>query len=92
MALSVVEAVSASNKPPAVNDSMRNSTGGRYGFSASAPSSSRSSPIRFLRAGRGSAILPKLAKIVRFSSARAKEVSPYFSPSAAAPSVPCESS
>ena len=79
MVLSVVEAVPASSKPPAVNDSMRASTGGRYGFGASAPLLTRAASMHFSRAG-GLASLLKLVKLVRPSSARAEEISSYVSP------------
>ena len=85
MPLNVVEAVPASSKPPAGGD-LRISTGEGHGFGASAPSSTRVSCLHIERAG-GSAILLKLVELVGPSMARAKEVSPCFSSSAAAPSV-----
>ena len=78
MVLIVLEAMSASSRPPAVDDGMRTSMGGRYGFGASAPLLARASPMHFLGAERGSVILPKLVKLVGFSSARADEVSSYY--------------
>ena len=47
MALIVGEAVPAGMKPPAVDDGMRNSTGGKFGFSASAPLLISASPMHF---------------------------------------------
>ena len=86
MVLSDVEDVPASSKLPAADDSMRTSTGGRCGFGASAPSLTRAPPMLF-PGDRGSALLPKLAKLVGPSSTRAEDVSPYLSLSPAAPSV-----
>ena len=86
MVLSVIEAVSANSKLPAVDSSMRTSTGERCGFGASAPSLTRASSMPF-SGTRGSAILPKLVELVGSSSTRADEVSPYLSSSAATPSV-----
>ena len=63
MVLSGIEAVPTSDNPPAVGDSMRTSTGGKCGFGTSAPSLTRPSPMQFSGA-RGSAILPKLVKLV----------------------------
>ena len=45
MVFSVVEAMPVGSKPPAADDSMRNSMDGRYGVCASAPSLTRASPI-----------------------------------------------
>ena len=87
MILIVVEAVPASSKPPAVDDSRHNSTDGICDFGALASSVTRASPMHFSGAERISASLPKLVKLVSFSSARAEKVSPFFPPSAAAPSV-----
>ena len=86
MILSVVEAASASSKPPADDDNMRTSTGGKCRFSALVPSLIRASPMPFSEA-RGSAIYLKLVKLVGSSSTRADELSLYFFSSAAMPSV-----
>ena len=83
MALVVVKAVLTSSKPPAVDDSVRTS---RCGFGDSAPSLTRASPMHYSAAG-GSAILPKLVKLVGPSSSLAEELSSFFTPYAAAPSV-----
>ena len=58
MVIIAVETVSAGSKPPAVDDSMRTSMGGRCGF-GSAPSSTRASSMKFERA-RSSAVVLKL--------------------------------
>ena len=88
MGLTVVEAVPADSKPPAVDDSMRTSTGRKYDFGASAPLLTRTSPMHFYGAKRGSVVRPKLAKHVWPSSTRSKELlSPCFARSAAASSV-----
>ena len=71
MILSVVEAAPASSKPSAADDSIRTSAGGRYGFGASAPSLTRALLMHFSGAERGSAILPKLVKLVGPSYSRA---------------------
>ena len=86
MVLIVVEVVLASSEPPAADDNTRTSLGGRYAFGASAPSLTRALPTHFPGAG-DSTMLPKLVILVGPSSSRAQEVSPYLSPSAAAPSV-----
>ena len=52
MILIVGEAVPAITKPPAADDSLRISTGGRCGFGASAPSLIRVSPMDFSGAER----------------------------------------
>ena len=62
--LIVVETVPAGIKPPAADDSMCTSTGGKCGSGASAPSLTRASPMHFLEVKRGSAILPKLVTLV----------------------------
>ena len=67
----------ASSKPPPADDGMRTSSSGRYGFGASAPLLMRAPPMYFSGAG-GSAILPKLVKLLGPSSARAEELSPYL--------------
>ena len=67
MVFSNMEAMPASSKPPAADDSMRTSTGRRCGFGASAPSLTRAPSMNFLGA-RCSNILPKLVKLVGFSS------------------------
>ena len=53
MVLYDVEAVPGSTKPPAVDDSMRTSTGRRWGVGASAPSLTRASPMPFSGATEG---------------------------------------
>ena len=75
-----VEAVLAGSKPPAAKDSMRTSTGGRCGFGASAPSLTRASVIMHSSGTikRGSAIMPKLVKLIVSSSILAEELSPFF--------------
>ena len=84
MALIVdVEIVPAGIKPPAVDDSLRTSTGRKYGSGASAPLLT-TSPMYFLGAiKRGSAIMLKLVKFVRQSSILAEELSPTFARSGA---------
>ena len=87
MVLIAVEAVSADSKPPATDDSMRTSIGGRCSFAASAPLLTRASPMHFSGV-RVSAIVPKLVKLVGPSSTLAEELSPCFIRSAeAAPYV-----
>ena len=71
MALIVMKAVLRSSKPPAVDDSVRTS---RCGFGASAPSLTRASLMHYSAAG-GSAVLPKLVKLVGPSSSLAEELS-----------------
>ena len=87
MAISVVEAVPASSKPSAADDSMRTFTGGRHEFGVSAPSLNRVPSTIFSGARKGSVISPNMVKNVEFSSARTEEVSLFFSPSAAVPSI-----
>ena len=78
--------MSASSKPAAAVG-VRISTGERHGFDASAPLSTRTSQVYFPGAKEGSAIMPKLVKLVGPSSTLAEELSPCFARSAAAPSV-----
>ena len=87
MVLSIVAAVPVSSKPPAVDVSMRTSTGGRCGSGASTPSSTRASPTPLLGARGSVDSSPKLVKRIRSSSIRADEISPYFSSFAAALSI-----
>ena len=92
MALIVVEAVLADNKPPVVDDSMRTSTGGRCGFGASASLLIKASSMHFSGANkRGSAIIPKLVKLIGPLSTLAEELSPFFARKLERPSYVCES-
>ena len=86
MILIAVETVPAGSKPPAADDSMRVSMGGRCGFGASELLLTRASPMHVSEV-RGPAIMPKLAKLVRRSSTLAEKPSPFFTRSAKAPSV-----
>ena len=86
MVIIAAEAVPASSKPPSTV-SVHISTGGRHGFGASAPLSTRASPVDFSGA-RDSAIVPELVKLVEPPSTLAEELSPFITRSAAeAPSV-----
>ena len=79
MALIVVEAVPAVIKSSAADDSIRISTGGKCGLNASAPPLTRASPMHFSGADKkGSAIMPKLVKLVVPPSTLAEELSPCF--------------
>ena len=83
-----VETMSAEIKPPAVDDNMRTSTGGRCGFGVSAPLLIRASSMPFSGVFKsGSAIMPKLVKLVGPSLTLAEQLSPFFARSAAASSV-----
>ena len=65
MVLITIESVPAGSKPPAADGSMRTFTGGGCGFGASTPWLSRMSPMHFSGSiKRGSAIVPKLVKLV----------------------------
>ena len=85
MVLIAVEAVPGGSKSPASDGSMRTSTGGRCGFRASVPSLTRALPMHFLEVvKRGSAIMPKLVKLVGPSSTLAEKAPQFFLSSAAA--------
>ena len=75
MVLTTIEAVRAGSKPPAADDSIRTPMGGICGFGASAPLLIRAAPMHFSTA-EGSAIMPKLVKLVGPSSTFAEELSP----------------
>ena len=88
MALIFVAAMPVGSKALASDVSMRTFTGERSSFDASALLSTRASPVHFSGAKkRGSAIMPKLVKLVGSSSTLVEELSPCFARSAAAPSV-----
>ena len=78
MILIVVEAIPAGIKPPGANDSMRTFMGGKCDFDASVPLLTRASPMHFLGTKGGSAIFPKLVKLVGPSSIQVEELSPCF--------------
>ena len=80
MVLIAVEAVPVGSKPPAVVG-VQIFTGERHGFDASAPLSTRASSLQ-RRAG-GSAIIPKLVKLVESPSTLTEELPPFFTRSAA---------
>ena len=86
MGFTAVENVPAGSKPP-VTVGVRISTGEGHGFSALASLSTRPSSLNIGRRVEGSAILPKLVKLVGSSSALAEELFPFITRSAAAPSV-----
>ena len=77
MVLNAVEAVPAGSELPAADNSMRTSMGGRYGVDALAPLLTRALPMHFSGA-RGSAIIPKLVKLVGLSTTLEIEVFPFF--------------
>ena len=88
--LTAVKAMPAGSRPPAAGDSVRISTGGRYGgFGASVPLLTKPSLMHFSGAKGSTAILPKLVKLVGPSSTLLlEELSPFTTQSAAeAPSV-----
>ena len=88
VALIVVAAMPMGSKLPASDVSIRTSTCGRCSFDASVLLLTRASPVHFSGAKkRGSAIMPKVVKLVRPSSTLAEELSPCFAQSAAVPSV-----
>ena len=78
MILIVVEAVPASSKPPAVDDSRHNSTDGICDFGALASSVTRASPMHFSGAERISASLPKLVKLSVFLQPGQKRCLRFF--------------
>ena len=76
MALIIVETVPTGIKPPAVDDNMRTSTSGKCGFCATALLLTRASPVHFSGVNkRGSAIMPKLVKLVGPTPTLAEELS-----------------
>ena len=90
MFLRVVQAEPACWKPRATNVNMHIFRGERCGLGAPAPSLTRALLISFSGA-KGSAILPKLVKLVGSSSTQADKISLYLSSSASAPSVSSKS-
>ena len=83
MAFLVVEALPAGIKLPAADDIMRTFTSGKCGFGASAPLLTEASPMHFSGANiRGSAILPKLVKLVGPLSTLVEELFLCFARSA----------
>ena len=77
MVLNAVEAVPAGSELPAADNSMRTSIGRRYGVYALAPLLTRALPMHFSGA-RGSAIIPKLVKLVGPSTTLEIEVFTFF--------------
>ena len=77
MVFNAVKAVPAGSELPAAKNSIRTSIGGRYGFDALAPLLTRALPMHFSGA-RGSAIMPKLVKLVGPSTTLKIEVFPFF--------------
>ena len=77
MVFNAIEPVTAGSEISAVDNSIRTSMGGRYGFDALAPLLTRALPMHFSGA-RGSAIMPKLIKLVGPSTTREIEVFPFF--------------
>ena len=81
MSLIAVETVLVGSKPPAVDDSLRTSMGGRCGFGVLASLLTRASPSHFSGAG-GSGNMPKLVKLVGPSSTLVEELSLFLTQSA----------
>ena len=77
MVFNAVEAVPTGSELPAADNSIRTSMGGRYGFDSLAPLLTRALPIHFSGA-RGSAIMPKLVKLVGPPTTLKIEVFPFF--------------
>ena len=77
MVFNPVKAMPAGSELPAADNSIRTSMGGRYGFDALAPLLTGALPMHFSGA-RGSAIMPKLVKLVGPSTTLKIEVFPVF--------------
>ena len=74
MVLIAVEIVPAGSRPPAADGDMRTFAGGRCGFGAPAVLLTKASRMPFSGAEGGSAIFPKLIKLVEPSSTLLTEI------------------